>query len=194
MKISTLLLAFSFMLGTTQIPKVPNKIEVQKVYPHVITQEVKVKKSIYNMTAAELNKLSVKKKAKLIHMSVKTFKTFTKLVSRESGPKMQDKIMVAVVVFNRKYSKQFPNKLWKVMHQRGQFALRGQKKTKINGNPHDKKAQLAILLAYRMVKLHQVPRNVLYFNSISYRTKNPKRFKRFKHYNNYFIIDTKEKA
>ena len=193
MKLSTLILVFSFTLGSMHTPQIPEKLEVQKVYPHVV-QTVSRKKTIYTMTEAELNKLSVKKKAKLLHMSVKTFKLFTRLVSRESGPKMQDKIMVAAVVWNRKYSSQFPNTIYKVMHQRGQFTLKGQKKTKITGNPHDKKAQLAILLAYRMVKQHQIPKNVLYFNSISYKTKNPKRFKRFKHYNNYFIIDTKEKA
>lgn len=183
------------MLINFSTTKPPERINLKINYPRIQqVQEVKKKKTIYTMTEAELNALSLKKKAKLLHMNKKTFKTFAALVARESGPKMNDKIMVAAVVWNRKYSSQFPNKIKKVMHQPGQFTLRGQKKTKIYGKYKDKKAQLAILIAYRDIKVGKIPKNVLYFNSISYKTKNPKRFKRFKHYNNYFIIDTKEKA
>lgn len=153
--------------------------------------EAPQKKTIYTMTESELNALSLKQKAKLLHMNKKTFKTFVKLVNRESGPKMKDKIMVAAVVWNRKYCKQYPNTIKKVMYQGGQFTLRGQKKTVIHGNVNDKQAQLAILLAYRQVHLNQIPHNVMNFNSISYRQGSPKRFKRYKHYNNYFLKDTR---
>jgi hypothetical protein len=152
------------------------------------------KKTIYNMSESELNALSLKKKAKLLHMNKKTFKTFVKLVNREAGPKMQDKILVAAVVWNRKYCKQYPNTVRKVMYQGGQFTVRGQKKTVIYGDANDKKAQLAILLAYRMVKTNQIPHNVMNFNSISYRQGSPSRFKRYKHYNNYFLKDTRCKC
>lgn len=152
------------------------------------------KKTIYNMTESELNALSLSKKAKLLHMNKKTFKTFVKLVNREAGPKMQDKIMVAAVVWNRKYCKQFPNTVKKVMFEPGQFALKGQKKTKIYGNYKDKEAQLAILLAYRKVHTNQIQHNVLYFNSISYKMGNSNRYKRYKHYNNYFVKDVKCKC
>lgn len=181
------------MLTNFTLAKPPERIEVKRIYPHVNqVQTVKVKKNIYTMSVAELNNLSLKKKAKLLHMNKKTFKTFAALVARESGPKMNDKILVAAVVWNRKYSAQFPDSVKKVMHQKGQFTLKGKKTTKIYGNYKDKKAQLAILLAYRDIKLGKIPKNVLYFNSISYRTKNPKRFVKYKHYNNYFIIDKKE--
>jgi len=153
-----------------------------------------VKKTIYNMTESELNALSLSKKAKLLHMNKKTFKTFVKLVNREAGPKMQDKIMVAAVVWNRKYCKQFPNTVKKVMFEPGQFALRGQKKTEIHGDYKDKKAQLAILLAYRQVHTNQIQHNVLYFNCISYKMGNSKRYQRYKHYNNYFVKDVKCKC
>ena len=156
-----------------------------------IDEEPVVKKTIYNMTESELRALSIKKKAKLVHMNKKTFKTFVKLVNREAGPKMQDKIMVAAVVWNRKYCKQYPNTIKKVMYQGGQFALKGQKKTVIHGDYKDKDAQVAILLAYRMVHNNQIPHNVMNFNSISYRQGSPKRFKKYKHYNNYFLRDTK---
>ncbi len=152
---------------------------------------VPLKKTIYTMTESELNALSLKQKAKLLHMNKKTFKTFVKLVNREAGPKMQDKIMVAAVVWNRKYCKQYPDTIKKVMYQGGQFTMRGQKKTVIHGNHNDKKAQLAILLAYRMVHTNQIPHNVMNFNSISYRQGSPSRFKRYKHYNNYFLRDTR---
>ena len=150
-----------------------------------------VKKTIYTMTESELNALSLKQKAKLLHMNKKTFKTFVKLVNREAGPKMQDKILVAAVVWNRKYCSQYPDTVRKVMYQGGQFTMRGQKKTEIHGNANDKQAQLAILLAYRMVKTNQIPHNVMNFNSISYRQGSPSRFKRYKHYNNYFLKDTR---
>ena len=150
-----------------------------------------VKKTIYTMTESELNALSLKQKAKLLHMNKKTFKTFVKLINREAGPKMQDKILVAAVVWNRKYCKQYPDTVRKVMYQGGQFTMRGQKKTEIHGNVNDKEAQLAILLAYRLVKTNKIPHNVMNFNSISYRQGSPSRFKRYKHYNNYFLRDTR---
>ena len=153
--------------------------------------EVPQKKTIYTMTESELNALSLSQKAKLLHMNKNTFKTFVKLVNREAGPKMQDKILVAAVVWNRKYCKQYPDTVKKVMYQGGQFTMRGQKKTVIHGNAKDKKAQLAILLAYRMVHNNQIPHNVMNFNSISYRQGSPARFKKYKHYNNYFLRDTK---
>lgn len=168
--------------------EIPEKIEEEKITP---TPKASKKKTIYNMTEEELSALSIKKKAKLVHMSKKTFKTFTKLVSRESGPKMQDKIMVAAVVWNRKYCKQFPNTVKKVMYEPGQFTLRGQKKTVIHGNYKDKDAQLAILLAYRKVNTGKIPHDVLYFNCISYKIGSKKRYKKYKHYNNYFIRDVK---
>lgn len=156
--------------------------------------EQEEKKTIYNMSVEELNALSLNRKAKLIHMNKKTFKTFVKLVNRESGPKLNDKIHVAAVVWNRKYCKDYPNTVRKVMYQGGQFTLKGQKKTVIYGNVNDKDAQLAILLAYRMVKSNQIPHNLKNFNSISYRYKDTKRFKKYKHYNNYFVQDTRCKC
>lgn len=153
-----------------------------------------VKKTLFTMSNSELSALSISKKAKMVHLSKKTFKTFTKLVNREAGPKMQDKIMVAAVVWNRKYCAQYPNTVKKVMYQGGQFTMRGQKKTEIHGNYKDKQAQLAILLAYRMVHSYQIPHNVMNFNAISFRQGSPDRFKKYKHYNNYFLRDTKCKC
>ena len=153
-----------------------------------------VKKTVYTMTESELNALSLSKKAKLLHMNKNTFKTFVKLVNREAGSNMQDKIMVAAVVWNRKFCKDYPNTVKKVMYQGGQFTMRGQKKTKIHGNANDKKAQLAILLAYRMVKTNQIPHNVKNYNAISFRYSDTQRFKRYKHYNNYFVKDTRCKC
>lgn len=153
--------------------------------------EIPQKKTIFTMSESELNTLSISQKAKLLHMNKKTFKTFVRLVNRESGPKMQDKILVAAVVWNRKYCKQYPKTVKKVMYQGGQFTLRGQKKTVIHGNVNDKKAQLAILLAYRKLHTNQIPHNVMNFNSISYRQGSPSRFKKYKHYNNYFLKDTR---
>ena len=152
------------------------------------------KKTIYNMSESELNALSLKQKAKLLHMNKNTFKTFVKLVNREAGPKMEDKILVAAVVWNRKYCNQYPDTIKKVMYQGGQFTMRGQKRTEIHGNVNDKQAQLAILLAYRKVKTNQIPHNVMNFNSISYRYSDSQRFKKYRHYNNYFVKDTRCKC
>ena len=102
--------------------------------------------------------------------------------------------MVAAVIWNRKYCKQYPNTIKKVMYQGGQFTLKGQKKTEIHGNYKDKQAQLAILLAYRMVHTNQIAHNVMNFNAISYKYSNSKRFKKYKHYNNYFVRDTRCKC
>lgn len=153
-----------------------------------------IKKTIYNMTESELNALSLTQKAKLLHMNKKTFKTFVKLVNREAGSKMQDKILVAAVVWNRKYCKDYPDTVKKVMYQGGQFTMRGQKKTEIHGNVNDRKAQLAILLAYRLVKTNQIPHNVKNYNAISFKYGDSQRFKRYKHYNNYFVKDTRCKC
>lgn len=175
--------------AATEPPMRLDRIWTQCEIIEIVEQEEK--KTVYNMSVEELNALSLNQKAKLIHMNKKTFKTFVKLVNREAGAKMNDKIMVAAVVWNRKYCKQYPDTVRKVMYQGGQFTLRGQKKTEIHGNVNDKKAQLAILLAYRMLKSNQLPHNVHHFNSISFRQGSPARFKRYKHYNNYFVGDTK---
>lgn len=171
---------------TISEPKPPEKIpQLQRIQIHSVQQETVKAKTLYTMTNAELNALSVKKKAKLVHMSVKIFKEMSRVVAGESGPKLEDKVMVAVVIFNRKQCKQFPNTIRKVIKQPGQFCF---------GRSNDKKAQLAILLAYKRIKTGKVPHNVLYFNGISYRTRSPKRFVKYKHVNNYFLIDKKCKC
>ena len=184
-----LLTLFSITISEPTIPA-----DVPRLHrPHVIVvqHEKPEVKTLYNMTDAELNALSVKKKAKLVHLSVKSFKEMTKVVNHEAGPKMEDKKLVAAVIFNRVHCKQFRNSVIKVINEPGQFY---DVKHSRSGSSKDKKAQLAIVLAYRDIKLGKIPHNVLYFNSISYRTRNPKRFIKYKHYNNYFIIDSKCKC
>ena len=184
-----LLTLFSITISEPTIPA-----DVPRLHrPHVIVvqHEKPEVKTLYNMTDAELNALSVKKKAKLVHLSVKSFKEMTKVVNHEAGPKMEDKKLVAAVIFNRVHCKQFKNSVIKVINEPGQFY---DVKHSRSGSSKDKKAQLAIVLAYRDIKLGKIQHNVLYFNSISYRTRNPKRFIKYKHYNNYFIIDSKCKC
>ena len=185
----TMLLALLFSMTIAE-PKAPERVP----QPAICSEVVEERPTIYNMTEAELDALTINQKAKLLKMNKKTFKTFVKLVNREAGPKMQDKILVATVVWNRKYCKQFPNTVRKVMFQPWQFTLNGDTKTVIHGNVNDKEAQLAILLAYRQVHTNKIPHNVLYFNSISYKTKSPKRHVKYKHVNNYFIRDSKCKC
>lgn len=147
----------------------------------------KPKKTVYNMTNAEMDKLSVKQKAKLVGISVKEFKMMTEVISHEAGLKMNDKICVAAVIWNRKYCKQFNNSIKNVINEPGQFY---DLKKDRSGNPNDKKAQLAILIAYKKVHKFEIPHNVLYFNSIGFGSKNRNRYKKYKHYNNYFLKDT----
>ena len=191
-----LLLVAAMFANSFKAPEPPSRLD--RVWSTCtiieVAEVVPVKKPIFTMTESELNALSINQKAKLLHMNKKTFRTFVKLVNREAGPKMQDKILVAAVVWNRKYCKQYPDTVRKVMYQGGQFTMRGQKKTEIHGNVNDKEAQLAILLAYRKVHNNEIPHNVMNFNSISYKQGSPNRFKRYKHYNNYFLRDTKCKC
>ena len=184
----TFLLLTLFSITISE-PTVPDKMQLQR--PHVIVVQQEAPKTLYNMTNAELNALSVKKKAKLVKMTTKSFKEMTKVVNHEAGPKMEDKILVAAVIFNRVYCKQFRNSVIKVINEPGQFY--DVKHTR-SGSSKDKKAQLAILLAYKRIQQGDIPHNVLYFNSISFRTKNPKRFTKYKHINNYFIRDSKCKC
>ena len=74
-------------------------------------------KSVFNMTKKQMNKLPVSQKAKLVGLSTSEFKLFTKLVNREAGTMMKDKIMVAAVVWNRKYCKEYPGSIKKVIRQ-----------------------------------------------------------------------------
>lgn len=192
-----LLLVLPLFANQIKVPEPPARLDNVRATCTVIElaeEEPEIEKNVFTMSVAELDALSLTKKAKLIHMNKKTFKTFVKLVNRESGPKLNDKILVAAVVWNRKYCKDYPNTVRKVMYQGGQFTLKGQKKTVIHGNHNDRDAQLAILLAYRMVKSNQIPHNVKNFNSISYRYSDSKRFKKYKHYNNYFVKDTRCKC
>ena len=187
-----LLTLFSITITKPECPELVVELKVKWVYNVTLSRETKPgKKTIYNMTLAELNALSVKKKAKLVHMSKKSFKMMTKVVNHEAGPKMEDKILVAAVIFNRVHCKQFRNSVRKVITEPGQFYNINSKRS---GSSKDKKAQLAILLAYRQIKQGKIPHNVLYFNSISYRTRSPKRFTRYRHANNYFIKDSKCKC
>ena len=192
-----LILVMAMFANLIKTPEPPRQLEhIWKTCTviELAEEEPVVEKNVFTMSVAELDALSLSKKAKLIHMNKKTFKTFVKLVNRESGPKLNDKIHVAAVVWNQKYCKDYPNTVRKVMYQGGQFTLKGQKKTVIYGNHNDRDAQLAILLAYRMVKSNQIPHNLKNFNSISYKYKDTKRFKRYKHYNNYFVQDTRCKC
>lgn len=184
----TFLLLTLFSLSLEK-PEIPIKPQLQQA--QVIVVEQVDHKSIYCMTEAEINALPLKKKAKLVHLSVKSFKEMTKVVNHEAGPKMQDKVLVAAVIFNRVHCDQFRNSVIKVINEPGQFY--DVKHTRA-GSAKDKKAQLAIVLAYRDIKLGKIPHNVLYFNAISYRTKNTKRYRKYKHVNNYFIRDTKCKC
>lgn len=187
-----LLTLFSITIAKPECPELVAEPKVKWVYNVTLSRETKPgKKTIYNMTLAELNALSVKKKAKLVHMSKKSFKMMTKVVNHEAGPKMEDKILVAAVIFNRVHCKQFRNSVRKVLNEPGQFY---NVEKNHSGSSKDKKAQLAILLAYRQIKQGKIPHNVLYFNSISYRTRSPKRFTKYKHVNNYFIKDSKCKC
>lgn len=182
------LLITLFSITITE-PKVPGNIpELQRTY---IVAQQEEPKTLYNMTNAELSALPLKKKAKLVHMSKKSFKEMTKVINHEAGPKMEDKILVAAVIFNRVHCSQFRNSVIKVINEPGQFY--DVKHTRA-GSSKDKKAQLAILLAYRRIKQGKIPHDVLYFNSISYRTKNRRRYVKYKHANNYFIRDSKCKC
>lgn len=182
------LLITLFSITITE-PKVPGNIpELQRTY---IVAQQEEPKTLYNMTNAELSALPLKKKAKLVHMSKKSFKEMTKVINHEAGPKMEDKIFVAAVIFNRVHCSQFRNSVIKVINEPGQFY--DVKHTR-SGSSKDKKAQLAILLAYRRIKQGKIPHDVLYFNSISYRTKNRRRYVKYKHVNNYFIRDSKCKC
>lgn len=186
-----MLLATIFSINVAK-PKPPERFPVMPSHSrYAIHAQVKTeKKTLYNMTDAELSALSLKKKAKLVHLSTKAFKEMTKVVNHEAGNKMEDKILVSAVIWNRKNCKQFPNKMTRVLNDGGFYNVR---KTRA-GSHSDKKAQLAILLAYRDLKRGKIPHNVLYFNCISYRTRNPKRFVKYKHVNNYFIKDSKCKC
>ena len=182
-------LLITFFSITITEPKAPGNIpELQRT---CIVAQQEEPKTLYNMTNAELSALPLKKKAKLVHMSKKSFKEMTKVINHEAGPKMEDKILVAAVIFNRVHCSQFRNSVIKVINEPGQFY--DVKHTRA-GSSKDKKAQLAILLAYRRIKQGKIPHDVLYFNSISYRTKNRRRYIKYKHVNNYFIRDSKCKC
>ena len=178
-----------FSLATTP-PKPPYALKVDKTFPHAVIARQE-DKPLYTLTDAEINALSVKQKAKLIGISAKSFREMTKVVNHEAGAKMEDKILVAAVIFNRVHCKQFRNTIIKVLNEPGQFY--DLKHTRA-GSAKDKKAQLAIVIAYRRICKNEIPRDLLYFNSISYRIGNGNRYKAYKHYNNYFIRDTKCKC
>ena len=184
----TFLLLTLFSMSIAE-PKVPYRPQLQQAQV-IVTNETEPK-TLYDMTEAEINALPLKKKAKLVHLSVKLFKEMTKVVNHEAGPKMQDKVLVAAVIFNRVHCDQFRNSVIKVINEPGQFY--DVKHTRA-GSAKDKKAQLAIVLAYRDIKLGKIPHDVLYFNSISYKIGNSRRYVKYKHYNNYFIRDSKCKC
>lgn len=183
-----LLTMFSVSVST---PKPPIKYPVPIRECSMILYSDSSQKDVYTMSEAELRALSVSKKAKLVNISKSSFKMMTKVVNHEAGYRMEDKILVASVIWNRVECSQFPKSVKRVLNQDGQFYdVSGTHA----GSSRDKEAQLAILIAYRRVHNGEIPHNVLYFNAISYKTKNPNRYKKYKHVNNYFIRDTKCKC
>ena len=182
------LLVTWFTMFTVE-PKVPYKMpSVLKITPMVAYNELyNGPNKLYTLSDGELSALSLKQKAKLVGISKKSFKMMASVVDHESGPKMQDKVMVAAVIINRVHCKQFRNTVQKVINEPGQFY---DLKKDHSGSYKDKKAQLAVLIAYREIARGNIPHNVLYFNGISFYTKNRSRYKKYKHYNNYFIKDT----
>lgn len=181
------LLAMLFSMSITQ-PSPPERISVVP-REHIILYSHSHKADIFSMSDAELNALSLSQKAKIVHISKSSFKMMTKVVNHEAGNKMEDKILVASVIWNRVNCKQYDNSVKRVLNDGGFYNLKTG-----GGSSKDKKAQLAILFAYRDLHNGDIAHNVLYFNCISYKTKNPNRYKKYKHVNNYFIRDTKCKC
>ena len=151
------------------------------------TPTKKRKPNIMKLSEKQMKKLSLADKAAAVGISVKSFKNFTSVINHEAGTQMEDKILVAAVIWNRVRCEKFPNSVNKVINQSGQFYDISKDKS---GSYKDKKAQLAILIAYKRLKKKQIPHNLLFFNSISYNTKNKKRYKPYKHYGNYFLKDS----
>lgn len=182
-----LLLVTLFSMSLTQ-PSPPEKLDVAP-RECIVLYSHSHKADLFSMSDAELSALSLSKKAKMVHLSKKQFKMMTKVINHEAGNKMEDKVLVAAVIWNRVKCKQYGNSVKKVLNDGGFYNLKTG-----GGSSKDKKAQLAILLAYRDLYNGDIAHDVLYFNCISYRTRNPNRFKGYKHVNNYFIRDTKCKC
>ncbi len=165
-----------------------NDYEIASDFIPFPTEKAKEKKiNIMKLSEKQMKKLTLNQKAKAVGLSVKAFKNMTSVINHEAGTQMEDKILVAAVIWNRVRCEKFPNSVNKVINQSGQFY--DIKKDK-SGSWEDKKAQLAILIAYKRLKKKQIPHNLLFFNSISYNTKNKRRYKPYKHYGNYFLKDS----
>lgn len=105
--------------------------------------------------------------ANAIGMDENEFEYMARVVEAESNRDgaIDDKILIAAVIFNRSASSYFTNGIANVLNESGQFD------TTYNGYcsiPSTKESRWAIVEAYRELYSEEIPTNLLFFNSIGY--------------------------
>jgi len=118
------------------------------------------------MSVEQQDKADIRFKACVVDMDVDDFKMFSAVVEAESDRKkgkesLENRTLIAVVIFNRVKSKKFPNTVTKVIKQRGQFSVVSSGAYKRVGRSN--LADRAIIEAYRRIKNEEAP-FILYFN------------------------------
>lgn len=138
-----------------------------------------------HMTVEQQDKADIRFKACVADMSEKEFRLFSAVVEAESDrgkgkESLENRTLIAVVIFNRVKSKKFPNTITKVIKQRGQFSVVSSGDYKRVGRSN--LADRAIIEAYRREMMKEAP-NILYFNCIGF-FRGHKRYKKVG--DNYF--------
>ena len=138
-----------------------------------------------SLTVEQQDKADIRFKACVAHMSEEEFRLFSAVVEAESDrgkgkESLENRTLIAVVIFNRVKSKKFPNTITKVIKQRGQFSVVSSGAYKRVGRSN--LADRAIIEAYRREMMKEAP-NILYFNCIGF-FKGHKRYKKVG--DNYF--------
>lgn len=138
-----------------------------------------------HMSVEQQDKADIGFKACVADMPEKEFRLFSAVVEAESDrnkskESYENRVCIAIVIFNRVKSKKFPNTITKVIKQRGQFSVVSSGAYKRVGRSN--LADRAIIEAHRREIMKEAP-NILYFNCIGF-------FKRHKKYkkvgDNYF--------
>lgn len=118
--------------------------------------------------------LPIESKAEALNMTADEYDLLTRVIEAESDRNttgdITGRMMIAVTILNRVKDSRFPDTVYGVLTQSGQFTTVQSGRCNVNSTPF---AELAILRAIYELSAGNVPNNVLFFNCIGYNNGTP---------------------
>ena len=120
-----------------------------------------------NMTDEQRYEADIELKARAVRMTVEEFDLMSRVVEAESdrGYNLEGRVLIALTIFNRVNASDFPNNIYDVCYQSGQFQVVYE--GSIWGIGATQRSDWAIIEARRRINSGEAP-NVMYFNNHDY--------------------------